>query len=55
VAGFVSGECAALPIGRREVEAGHGELGSFQGSVFRKDPGGWCLFLIAEAGPSQNV
>jgi hypothetical protein len=25
VAGFVSGECAALPIGRREVEAGHGE------------------------------
>ena len=55
VAGFVSGECAALPIGRREVEAGHGELGSFQGSVFRKDPGGWCLFLNAEAGPSQNV
>ena len=55
VAGFVSGECAALPLGRREVEAGHGELGSFQGSVFRKDPGGWCLFLNAEAGPSQNV
>jgi hypothetical protein len=25
VAGFVSGKCAALPIGRREVEAGHGE------------------------------